>query len=146
MADGNTRERILDAAEKLFAEQGISDTSLRSVTRAAGVNLAAIHYYFGSKEALLDAVVGRRAGPVNEERLRILGDLEARSDGAPLEVEDILGAFIPPAATVLSANAAEGHRLARLLPRIEAQPPEIVEALSREHFGQVALRFVDALG
>jgi len=145
MAAGNTRERILDAAEQLFAEQGISGTSLRALTRAANVNLAAVHYHFGSKEALLDAVVGRRAGPVNEARLRTLTDLEARADGSPLEVEDILGAFIAPAASALSANGVEGQRLARLLPRIEAQPRDVVEALSREHFGQIAVHFVEAL-
>ncbi len=71
-----TRERILDAAEELFAEKGIVATSLRVLTKAAGVNLAAVHYYFGSKEALLDAVLERRAEAVNLERLASLARLE----------------------------------------------------------------------
>ncbi|MCH6551326.1 MAG: helix-turn-helix transcriptional regulator [Planctomycetes bacterium] len=60
-----TRERLLDVAEELFAEKGIAGTSLRTLTKAAETNLAAVHYHFGSKEALLDAVFERRAGPMN---------------------------------------------------------------------------------
>ena len=58
-----TKERILDAAERLFAERGFAATSLRSITAAAGVNLAAVNYHFRSKEALLEAVFTRRLGP-----------------------------------------------------------------------------------
>ena len=64
-----TRERILDAAGRLFAERGFDGTSLRAITTAAGVNLAAVHYHLGSKEALLAAIVARHAEPVNRERL-----------------------------------------------------------------------------
>ena len=61
MASEDTRERLLNAAEQLFAEQGISGTALRALTKAAKVTLAAVHYHFGNKEGLLDAVVERRA-------------------------------------------------------------------------------------
>jgi AcrR family transcriptional regulator len=142
MANGESRERILDTAEQLFSENGISGTSLRSLTRAAEVNLAAVHYYFGSKEQLLDAVIERRAAPVNAERLRAL-DALGQATARP-ELEALLAAFIFPAVEALTIDAAEGQRLARLLARIEAQPPELVEALSRKHFGDVAARFVDA--
>jgi AcrR family transcriptional regulator len=60
--------KILDTAERLFGEDGYKAVSLRHITAAAGVNLAAIHYYFGSKEELLDELVMRKAVPVNEER------------------------------------------------------------------------------
>ena len=144
MSGSQTRERILDTAERLFAERGISGTSLRALTRAAEVNLASVHYYFGSKEALLDAVVERRAAPVNALRLRELDALEADAAATPA-LEELLTAFIAPAVDALSADAVEGQWLARLLARIEAQPPEIVESLSRKHFGEVAARFIDAL-
>jgi AcrR family transcriptional regulator len=145
MTHPDTRTRILDTAERLFAEQGISGTSLRALTRAADVNLASVHYHFGSKDALLDAVVERRAVPVNDERLHALGALDANGHAGPRAVEAILEAFMAPAVVVLSRSAEEGQRLGRLLARIEAQPPEVVLALSRKHFGAVAKRFVESL-
>ena len=80
MAGEDTRERLLNAAEQLFAEQGIAVTTLRALTRAAGVNLAAVHYHFGGKEGLLDAVVERRAIVMNRERLRDLDQLIRRGE------------------------------------------------------------------
>ena len=71
-----TREKILDTAERLIGEQGYAATSLRQIITEAGVNLAAVHYHFGSKEELLDAVVMRKAGPVNEARLAALDLVE----------------------------------------------------------------------
>ena len=65
-----TKDRILDAAESLFMEHGFEATSLRSITAAAGVNLAAVNYHFGSKEELFQAVLTRRLDPMNQERAR----------------------------------------------------------------------------
>ena len=64
MAQKDTVERILDAAEILFAERGFAETSLRTITSAAGVNLAAVNYHFGSKKALIQAVFVRFIDPV----------------------------------------------------------------------------------
>ena len=63
MAQSETVERILDAAEQLFAERGFAETSLRLITSKAGVNLAAVNYHFGSKKALIQAVFSRFLGP-----------------------------------------------------------------------------------
>jgi AcrR family transcriptional regulator len=141
----NTRERILDAAEELFAEQGTAGTSLRSLTRQAGVNLAAVHYHFGPKEALLDAVVDRRAGPINRARLQALARLEreAGEDGPALE--DLLQAFILPGLQGLRDLAHRRDTLTRLMARIEGQPAAEVEGLYRRHFGEVSMRFVAAI-
>ena len=67
-----TKAKILDAAEALFMEHGFEATSLRSITAAAGVNLAAVNYHFGSKEELFQAVLTRRLDPMNRERLDLL--------------------------------------------------------------------------
>ena len=72
----DTKERILETAERLFAEKGYGAVSLRSIIAAAEVNLAAVHYHFHSKEALLDAVLQRRIEPVNRERLALLEEYE----------------------------------------------------------------------
>ena len=136
-----TPGRILDSAEDLFANQGIAATSLRTLTRAAGVNLAAVHYYFGSKEALLDAVVERRAADVNRERLEALERCTRESGGKP-SVEEILCAFVVPGRRALEER---GQTLSRLLARIHAQAPELVESLTRKHFGETMRAFVEAL-
>jgi AcrR family transcriptional regulator len=118
---------------------------MRALTNAAGVNLAAAHYHFGSKEALLDAVIERRALPLNLTRIRELERHEAeRGDTAP-EVECIFRAFLLPAVRDLTEAPEENIHLPRLFARVEAQPPEMLEALYRKHLGSVARRFVEAL-
>ena len=91
-----TRARILLSAEALFAERGFEVVSLREITGAAGVNVAAVNYHFGSKDKLIDAVVIRHLSPVNEERLRQLDKLEERYSEVPIPVEEILKAFLSP--------------------------------------------------
>ena len=71
----DTRQRILDSAERLFAHHGVEATSLRTIIGDAKVNLAAIHYHYHSKEELLDAVLMRRIEPANRERLELLDAL-----------------------------------------------------------------------
>src|SRR4051812_11764479 len=79
-----TKDRILETAEALFMEHGFEATSLRVITTAADVNLAAVNYHFGSKEELFEAVLTRRLDPMNQERLALLTELEQA--GAPLPV------------------------------------------------------------
>src|SRR5436190_23125118 len=92
-----TRERILDTAERLFADRGYGATSLRSIIAAAEVNLAAVHYHFHTKEALLDAVLKRRLEPVNRERLALLDECEKSAGASALPLERVLAALIAPA-------------------------------------------------
>ncbi|NUS83332.1 MAG: helix-turn-helix transcriptional regulator, partial [Streptomyces sp.] len=88
-----TRDRLLDAAERLFGEHGFAATSLRTVTVAAEANVAAVNYHFGSKEGLLRAVVERAMAAVNGERLRLLEELRAAGDRQPT-VEELVRAFV----------------------------------------------------
>lgn len=92
----DTKDKILDAAERAFSENGYTGVSLRSIIGEAGVNLAAVHYHFGSKEGLLKAVILRRVGPVNAERLAMLDACERAAGGGRLEVEKVLEAFLVP--------------------------------------------------
>lgn len=98
MAHTDTKKRILDAAEKLFAQQGFYATSLRMLTKEAGVNLAAVNYHFGSKEELIKAVFGRRMLPLNKMRLERLQKIKdsASAEGRPPDIKEILLAFIEP--------------------------------------------------
>ncbi len=92
----DTRERILSAAEKLFAKNGFNPTSVRAITAEAGVNLAAIHYYFGGKENLIVELLGRGIRAINTERYRLLGELERKFKGKPVPVEKTMEAFLRP--------------------------------------------------
>src|SRR5580704_17595627 len=94
----DTKQKILDTAERLIAEQGYAATSLRHIIAEAGVNLAAIHYHFASKEDLLDHVIVRKAEPVNQERLARLDRLEQQSGSTPPPVKAVLTAFLRPMA------------------------------------------------
>ena len=96
MSKIDTKNRILDAAEVLFAERGFADTSLRLITSEADVNLASVNYHFGSKDALLFEIFRRRTAELNRERARMLHEANDRHHGAP-PVRDILEAlFAPP--------------------------------------------------
>ena len=90
----STRQRILGAAEELFAERGFAAASLRQVTAAAKVNLAAVNYHFGSKDNLIEEVFRRRLDQLSDRRLERLAEL-AKSDSTTLE--GLLDAFITPA-------------------------------------------------
>ena len=81
-ANGATRERILNAAELLFVEQGFEATSLRQITTKAAANLAAVNYHFGSKQALIREVFERRLRVLNAERLAQLDAAVAAEEAA----------------------------------------------------------------
>ena len=85
MPPQETKDRILDAAEELFARRGFAATSMRRLTREAEVNLAAVHYHFGSKEALIQAVFARRRAPLHRERMDGREQLERDAGGGPVE-------------------------------------------------------------
>src|SRR5437879_2966317 len=90
-----TRTRILDAAEALFMQHGFEGTSMRLLTAHAGVNLAAVNYHFGSKDALIEAVFRRRLDPMNASRTAELERLETESGRVPAP-EAIIRAFVGP--------------------------------------------------
>jgi AcrR family transcriptional regulator len=93
----DTKEKLLDAAEFLFGEKGYSDTSLRQIIARAQVNLAAVHYHFGSKQELLEQAILRKIGPVNEQRLSLLDQFESEAAPNPAPIEKVVEALIMPA-------------------------------------------------
>jgi len=134
----DTKTRILDAAEQLFMEHGFEATSLRSLTSAAGVNLAAVNYHFGSKEVLFQAVLTRRLDPMNLERIEILERLEREAAGRPLNAEKILFAMLIPALRLARDEKRGGKNFLRLLGRAYADPaPFIRHFLSEQYVGMI---------
>jgi AcrR family transcriptional regulator len=140
----DTKERLLDAAERLFAERGFVGTSMRAVTQAASASVSAANYHFGSKESLLASVIRRRIGPINELRLAALTQLESvAGSGGPLLLEDVLEAFLRPSFEHLERAREEGHASfpRQVAARLYADPPEAVQALKAEVFGELNERF-----
>lgn len=140
-----TSERILNVAERLFSERGFEGTSLRELTSAAGVNLAAVNYHFGSKEALFEAVFTRRFGPINAERLRLLDEAEQRAAGQPLPVETLLEAMVGPPLRQARDIEQGGGRFLCLLGRMHAESGELHKRIFAGPFGEVRDRFEAAL-
>jgi len=134
-----TKQRILDSAERLFAAHGVEATSLRTIIGDAKVNLAAIHYHYHSKEDLLEAVLMRRLEPVNQLRLEML-DLCGKKPG----LEAVLEAFFAPALSIANDPMKGGRPFVRLMGRVIAEGDQLPR-LVKEHFGVVLKRFMAAL-
>jgi AcrR family transcriptional regulator len=141
---GDTKERILDSAEKLFADAGFDGTSLRSITARAGVNLAAVHYYFGSKEALLQAVLARRLEPINRRRIELLDRLEGNSGEQPPGMEVVLRAFMEPPLREIRRLGETGEQFVRLASRAHSEPNPQARAVFLPLFQEVVQRFMAA--
>jgi len=141
---GETKQRILDAAERLFAADGVTGTSLRSVIREADVNLAAVHYHFGSKDALVNAVIARHFQPLNRERLRRLDEAEQKAGKKRPPVERVIEAFVAPTME-LCADPVRGQIFMKLIGRLLAEPQYFFGKVVPEQMADVRDRFVAAL-
>ncbi len=126
----DTKQRILDVAEELFAKDGYHNTSLRAITTKAEANLAAVNYHFGSKEALMTAVIERRLGPLNalrQKRLEEVSDLAKKERRRP-RTEDVLLAFVEP--TLLFKESSGGARnFITLVGRAITEPDDTVRSV-----------------
>lgn len=140
---GDTKSRILDAAETLFIECGYEAMSLRQITSKAEVNLAAVNYHFGSKEALMHAMLSRRLDLLNQERLKLLDRFDALL-GARLTCEHVLGAMFIPALRVSRDTRIGGKAFLRLLGRAYTDPSPFIRDFLNAHYASVAVRFFNA--
>ncbi|WP_424215779.1 TetR/AcrR family transcriptional regulator (plasmid) [Streptomyces sp. BI20] len=120
MAPSDTRTKILDAAERLFAEHGYSGTSVRAVTDLAGANLAAVGYHFGSKAELLAAVARRVTAPITAAQRAGLDELLARTPEP--SVADLVEAFAGPLFDRMPTGSESGARTSRLIVTILNDP------------------------
>lgn len=141
----DTRERILDAAERLFMESGYEGTSMRMITGEAEVNLAAVNYHFGSKEALLREVFRRRLAWLNRERLQALDALESAAAGEPLKPSAILEAFFGTLLRMGTDEALGGMTFLRLLGRTLTEPADFIRAFFAGEYAEVIERYKRAL-
>lgn len=135
-------DRILETAESLFARKGFG-VSLREITAAADVNVAAVNYYFGSKTKLTEAVFDRLSSRVNSERLAALEALiaSAKDGGIRPDVRDIIKIFVKP----YLYPAEKGQLLARLILQHRIERSALTSTIIQRHFDPMASKFIEAL-
>lgn len=141
----DTRERILDVAERLFMAHGFEGTSMRQITGDAGVNLAAVNYHFGSKESLMEEVFRRRLGSLNEERMRVLDRLEEAAAGKPLKPSQIVDGFFGTLLRMAEDESRGGMVFLRLLGRTLTEPSGFIRAFLATEYRAVVERYKEAL-
>ncbi|MBL8447083.1 MAG: TetR family transcriptional regulator [Zoogloeaceae bacterium] len=121
-AGSDTRARILDAAERLVTQHGYAATSVRMITREAGVPVALVNYHFGSKQGLMEAIYARALDRPEEPRVGYLDRLEAQADGAPLAVEVLVDAFISTALRLTQRENLSGTVFKQLIGQAFYEP------------------------
>ena len=141
----DTKTKILNAAEHLFALHGPNATSLRQVISRAKVNLASIHYHFGSKESLLQAILSRRLVPLNAQRLALLDEYERKSGKRAVPLPKVLEALVGPALRLSRDSQQGGAVFMRLLGRCVLEPDEKIQTMLNQQFHYVLERFTPAL-
>lgn len=146
MAPNDTKTKILDAAEFLFAKDGYHATSLRSITTEAKVNLAAVNYHFGSKESLLEAAITRRLAPLNEIRSRQLESLLAETErtGVAPSCRNVLRTFVEPTLR-LRQKGTDAENFIALIGRTLAEPRGIAMTIFMRHMSPLMKRIAYAL-
>lgn len=135
-----TRARILDAAEQLFAARGFEGASIRDIAKAAGVQGGLVAHHGGSKEELFRLVVARRAGALSRIRVEALEG--ARAQG-PLDLATILDCFIRPYVTLVREGGPHWVAYGRLLAHVSADPRW--STLAAECFDPTAQQFIDEI-
>ena len=136
---GEAPDAILDAAEVIFADKGFHGATTRAIAEHAQANAALIHYYFGSKEALYEAVVARRSGAINGERRDRLAALHAK--GTPT-LEAILDPLLRPTIALGRDPARGGGHYARLLGHAASGTDDRSRRLTGTHYNAIARVFI----
>jgi AcrR family transcriptional regulator len=136
-----TQTRILDTAEELFMQRGFEGASMRMLTAKAGVNLAAVNYHFGSKDALIEAVFHRRLDAMNAERIAELERLEKEAAGKALTPDAIIRAFIGASLRMIEDARGGGRNFIRLLGRAYTEPAKPIRALIGQMYAPAMERF-----
>lgn len=139
MATEPTRVDILDTAERLFSQRGFAATSVRDITTAAGVNVAAVNYHFGGKADLLRGVTDRVVEPLNERRFMLLDALLNVSETPT--VAQLAEAFVRPDIEALQRLSDRAPHAARFLGRIYSDQTPWIRDMTRAQFIEVGRRF-----
>lgn len=140
----DTKTRILDAAERLFMENGYAATSVRMITGAAGVPVALVNYHYGSKQGLMEAVYARALGNRGGSRVGYLDRLEAIADGKPIAVDVLVDAFLSSALRLTRKDNISGEVFKQLIGRAFYEPGPGTEAFFPVEYREAVDRYRQA--
>jgi AcrR family transcriptional regulator len=143
--DKETLDRILIAAESLFAECGYDGTTLRQITQRAKVNLAAVNYHHGDKESLYLEILRRRIQPINQLRLARLDEAEQQAGGEPVPLATLMEILAGPLFDLYAGPDENGRHGARLIGRALVEPLPFMETFLEAEFQPCLTRFGQAL-
>ncbi len=142
---GDTSERLLQAAEALYAERGYDKTSVRDIAREAGANLAAVGYHFGSKENLFRVLIQRRAEAINRRRLGDLRRLVARAAPQPPPLAEVLEVLVRTIFEQCTGDALRGYIFRRMLVRTACDADSVLRPLLMKEMAPVLQEFEQVL-
>lgn len=140
----DTKTVILDAAERLFAQKGFANTSIRDIVTGARVNLASVHYHFGTRKGLILAVIDRRIIPMNNERVAMLDAFESASKSGRATLNQVIEAMIAPPLRYCRETGKKGEIFTKLIGRILSEPDESWQHMLETRFGETIQRFIQA--
>lgn len=145
MAQENTRDSILDAAEELMAKRGYANTSMRQITGKAKANLAAVNYHFGSKEGMVAAMLDRRLEPLNRKRMEMLeAEMEkARQEGRRPDIEMLLRALFEPILRFFRSSEGGGNFI-KIFGQIHSDSDDTIRKHFLRHMIPVFIAFFEA--
>ena len=127
---GEARQLILDAAEDLFARQGVDGVSLRAINAAAGDSPGVLHYHFGSREVLVHELISRHMQALMTEREQLLEPLLSQTHP---RVDDIIRTLVVPLAELAVASGAAGPRYVRFIARLYSDRSPMLEEVSQRY-------------
>lgn len=127
----DTREKILDTAERLFAARGVNTVSLRDINTAAGVSQGVLHYHFGGRDGLLKAILERRLPALAQQRQAMLQELI--DGGTEPTLRQIAEIIVLPLARLAIGNGRGGRRFIKLLAHLNLEQNRIYQTESAKH-------------
>lgn len=134
----SARDRILDAAEAAFSQNGFAGAGMKAIAKSAGVAQGLLHYHFDGKDGLFAAVVARRARAINDERRDRLAEVDV---GAPDALGRIMDALLRPPL----GPAGGGQDFARIFAGLLVGGEREARAVA-ENYDATARAFIEALG
>lgn len=137
----DSKQRIIEAAETLFAEHGFDAVSIREITSHCGANVAAINYHFGGRDNLVTEIMLRYIRPINEERIARLETARINRHGKPIPLEEIIDAFVRPLITRIKKSDLSERLFHKLCARVFSQHSESLPENIEVHFQPVIERF-----
>ena len=132
--DSTTRERLLNVAERLFAEKGVDSVSIRSINTAAQLSPGILHYHFGNKDTLLEAIIARRMDEIMIHRETMINSLD--NNAAPT-TNNVAAILVTPLASFACNNKQSGLWYLKLVASLHSNKSQILNAVSQRYQDRV---------